>query len=113
MARSTPTAVGKSLKDGALATPTVPDVTGDIIPAGATLLVIAGATAVNVTITPTRTFSGLELEAAGGAVAASTARRFGPFSSSLFAQDADAAIGAGAVLVDYSNVTTVTRLVEL
>ncbi|MHA6626884.1 hypothetical protein ACU61A_15725 [Pseudonocardia sichuanensis] len=111
MARSTPAALSPTL-GGVLATPTEPSVDGDVVPAGSRLLVInGGATAVTVTVDTTATDSGLVLPDAGGAVAAGAARLLGPFPARLFAQPADAAEGANAVLVDYSAVTDVTRVV--
>ena len=113
MARSTPTACGRSLKGGALATINAPSSDGDIIDAGSTLLVIAGATPTDVTVVPVGgDYAGLTLENAGGTVAANTARRFGPFGANVFAQPSDAVTGAGKVLVNYSSVATITRLVE-
>lgn len=111
MARSTPAAVAPSLS-GTVATPTAPNADGDIVPAGARLLVInGGATSITVTIDTTATDSGLALPDAGGAIAAGASRLFGPFPARLFAQPSDAPVGANAVLVDYSAVASVTRVV--
>lgn len=110
MPRTTPAQISPSLA-GALATPGVPDALGDIVPAGSRLLVICGATGTTVTVQATATDSGLELPDGGGTVAPNTARLFGPFPSRLFAQADDATVGPNAVLVDYSSVATVTRVV--
>lgn len=110
MPRTTPGQITPTLA-GALATPTAPDVLGDIVPAGSRLLVICGATPTTVTVQATGTDSGLALPNAVGTVAANTARWFGPFSSRLFAQADDATVGPNQVLVDYSSVTTTTRVV--
>jgi hypothetical protein len=111
MARTSVTTVASTLA-GAVATPTAPVADGDIVDAGrARLLVIAGATPTTVSIPTPATVNGLAVADAGGTVAANTARWFGPFPARLFAQPADAVVGAGRVLVDYSSVATVTRSV--
>lgn len=111
MARTSVTTVVPTL-GGALATPDAPIADGDIIDAGAVrLLVACGATGTTVSIITPATVDGLAVADAGGAVAPDTARVFGPFPARLFAQPADAPVGAGRVLVDYSSVATVTRKV--
>jgi hypothetical protein len=94
---------------------TGPTVDGDIIDAGQVFLRVANGSGapINVTVqTPGND------PASGGArpelivaVPAAGARDIGPFPASLFAQPADAAAGAGRVLVDYSAITSVTRAV--
>lgn len=109
MPRSIPTPVGPSLA-GTLVVPTAPDVLGDIVPSGNVLLVVeCGATPTVVTVETTATDTGLDIEDAGGPVAANAIRVFGPFPKRLFAQLSDAAVGPNQVLVDYSSVVTVTR----
>jgi hypothetical protein len=109
MARSTPATITPTAA-GAVATPTAPDATGDIIDPGGILLVIAGATPTTVTIQTTRKVSGLSVGNGGGTVAANTARAF-VLNASLYKQAADAVAGANKVLVDYSSVATITRTV--
>lgn len=112
MARTTVPTVRPQLKDGALVDPPALVADGDIIDAGAVVLVVtAGASPTTVTIPTVRTVHGLATEDAGGVVAAGTTRVFGPFPRALFAQPADAEEGPGRVLVDYSSVTDVTRQV--
>lgn len=109
MARSTPSVV-LSTPTGAVATPTAPNADGDIVPVGSRLLVQCGATGTTVTIQTPGTQDGLAIAEAGGAVAANSARWFGPFTSRAYKQASDAPVGPGAVLVDYSSIVTVTRV---
>lgn len=111
MARTSVTTVEPSYA-GVVATPTAPIIDGDIIDTGdVRLFVSCGATPTTVTIqTPAKTES-LDIAEAGGTVAANTSRVFGPFPARLFAQASDATVGANRVLVDYSSVATVTRVV--
>lgn len=112
MARTSVPTVVPTL-DGALVAPPAVVADGDIIDAGGNvrLVVTCGATGTTVTIPTPATYRGLAIADAGGAVASGTTRVFGPFPSGLFAQPADAVVGAGRVLVDYSSVATVTRQV--
>jgi hypothetical protein len=111
MARSTPTPIAPDLK-GVVVAPLAPSADGDVLPAGNFVLVVeCGATGTTVTIPTVATDTGLKLANAGGTVAPATRRVFGPFPHRLFAQPADAPVGAGQVLVDYSSVTDVTRYV--
>lgn len=109
MARTSPATITPSAA-GAVATPTAPDATGDIVEPGGILLVIAGATPTTVSIHTTRTVGGLPLGNGGGTVAANTARAFN-LPASLYKQPADAGVGPGKVLVDYTSVATITRVV--
>lgn len=111
MARLSVTTVKASLS-GELAAATAPNADGDIIDAGPVILVVtAGAAPVTVTIQTTATDTGLDVEDAGGAVAASATRIFGPFPARLFAQASDAAVGPNRVLVDYGGLVDLTRRV--
>jgi hypothetical protein len=111
MPRSTPVPVAPS-HAGTVVPLTAPDALGDIIdPGNVRLLVTCGATGTTVTIATTATEDGLVIADAGGDVAPSTSRLFGPFPARLFAQPSDATVGANRVLVDYSSVTDVTRAV--
>lgn len=110
MARAIPTPVTASYA-GTVVPLTAPPADGDVIPTNAQVLVAAGATPTTVTIVSTGTVGGLDVEDAGGTVAANTTRLFGPFPARLFAQPSDASVGASRVLVDYSSVATVTRAV--
>lgn len=109
MARSTPTTVTPTAA-GAVVTPTAPDATGDIIDPGGVLVVLAGATPTTVTIQTTKTVGDLAVEDGGGTVAANTARAFN-LPASLYKQPADATVGPSKVLVDYSSIATITRMV--
>lgn len=111
MARSTPTPAAPSLT-GTPLTPAAPSADGDVLPAGAVVLVVTcGATGTTVTIPTTATADGLAIADAGGTVGAGETRVFGPFPARLFAQPVDAPVGAGQVLADYTSVTDVTRYV--
>lgn len=108
MARATPATqarVGFALKP----TLTAATVDGDIIDVGARVWVHNGAGApINVTVQTTTAVSGLDVADLVVPVPAGTDALIGPFSN-LFKQAADAAVGAGKVLVDYSAIASVTR----
>lgn len=113
MARSTPTPVSPSIT-GALVTMGAAPADGDILPVGSDVMLLVtngGGSPITVTIQTTRVVDGLGVDDGGGSVAASTSRLFGPFAARNFAQASDAAVGPNQVLVDYSDVTSVTRAV--
>lgn len=85
-------------------------VDGDIVDVNSRLWVHNGSGApITVTAVTAAEVSGLEIEDVAEAVAAGADVLIGPFSRTLFAQPADAAVGASRVLINYSSVTTVTR----
>lgn len=92
---------------------TAPNVDGDIIDSGACWLhVFNGAGApITVTVQSPVTVDDLAVADLAVTVAAGALKLIGPFPARTFRQPADAAVGAGRVLVDYSSVTSVTRAV--
>ncbi len=112
MARSTPTPVSPTLA-GAVYSLAAPSADGDILPVGNVFLLVnnGGGSPITVTIQTTATKGGLDVTDGGGAVANGTSRVFGPFPASMFGQADDAVVGANKVLVDYSAITSVTRVV--
>lgn len=109
-ARIVPTPIVASYA-GTIAALTAPTVDGDIVPANSQLLVAAGATPTVVTVPTTGTVSGLPIDDVVVTVAANTTRLIGPFAARLFAQPSDASVGPSKVLVNYSSITTITRVV--
>jgi hypothetical protein len=91
---------------------TAPPVDGDIIDAGAVFLEVLNGSGspITVTVQTAGTVEGLPVEDLAVTVPAAGNRRIGPFPG-VFKQAADAVVGAGRVLVDYSAVTSVTRAV--
>jgi hypothetical protein len=112
VARGTPTAQRITLA-GLNPTMAAAAADGDIVPAGQVALQITngGGSPITVTAQTPGTVSGLAIADATLSVPAGATRLWGPFPSSVFAQPADASVGALAVLVDYSAVTSVTRAV--
>jgi len=112
MARSTP-ATQRITLAGTNVALTAPSVDGDIIAPGQVFLRInnGGGAPITVTAQTPGTVSGLAIADAPITIPAGQQRDWGPFPSSLFAQPADAGVGPGKVLVDYSSITSVTRAV--
>lgn len=112
MARGNPTAQRITLA-GLNPNLTAAPADGDILPAGQVALQIAngGGSPITVTVQTPGTVVGLAVADATVSVPAAATRLIGPFPSSVFAQPADASVGALGVLVDYSAVTSVTRAV--
>jgi hypothetical protein len=92
---------------------TAPNADGDILPAGQVALRVTngGGSPITVTAITPGTVVGLAIADATLAVPAGATRDWGPFPASVFAQPADAPVGASRVLVDYSSITSVTRAV--
>lgn len=112
MARQSP-AVQRITLPGLAPALTAPNSDGDILPAGQVALWVkngAGAP-ITVTVQTPGTVAGLAIADATVSVPAAGERMLGPFPTSVFAQPADAGVGALGVLVDYSSVTSVTRAV--
>jgi hypothetical protein len=86
---------------------------GDIIDAGQVSLRVHNASGATITVTvqTPATVQGLAVEELEVDIPAAGQRDIGPFPSAVFAQAADALVGAGRALVDYSDVTSVTRAV--
>lgn len=86
-------------------------VDGDIVDVGRVALWVNNGSGASITVTvqPTYSRDGLDLEPLVVAVPAGAFRLIGPLPARTYAQPFDAVIGAGRALVDYSAVTTVTR----
>lgn len=110
MARQSP-AVQRIALAGTNVAMTAPNADGDIIPPGQVALRIlnGGGAPITVTAITPGTVSGLAIADATLSIPAGAERTWGPFPTSVFAQPADAGVGPGKVLVDYSAVTSVTR----
>lgn len=92
---------------------TAPVADGDIIDGGNTILVVnnGGGASITVTVQTPYTVEGQAVEELTVSVPAAGTREIGPFPG-IFKQPADASVGPGRVLVDYSSVTSVTRAVK-
>jgi len=92
---------------------TGPTLDGDIIDSGAVQLHVLNSSGAPITVTVQSpvTVDGLAVEDQEITVAAGALKIAGPWPARTFRQDADAVVGPGRVLVDYSSVTSVTRAV--
>jgi hypothetical protein len=98
-----------------LTAPTSGSGNGDVIDTGrVALMVVAGATAVTVTVETPVTVDGLDVDDLVVDVASGATALIGPFASSTFGQTtstADVTTDVGRAYVTYDNATTVTRAV--
>lgn len=114
MARQSP-ATQRITRAGLNVAMTAPNADGDILPAGQVALQVLNGAGAPITVTVqtpgTDPATGADRAELTVSVPAAGTRLIGPFPASLFAQEADAAVGPLGVLVDYSSIASVTRAV--